>query len=163
MYKNFKKSLFPVIIKYLTVLIISGLFCIKCVSKELSDYAKYVDPLIGTGIYSAEGAMGFYPVAPAELVYIIGSPIFERVTIYLDKSYYDADKFIIKAENNSSDNIYIQSVTLNGKEHKKSWFTHSEIKNGGILKFCMGPLPNKKWGSAPEDTPPSMSGYIYKK
>jgi putative alpha-1,2-mannosidase len=108
-------------------------------------------------------AMGFYPVAPAELVYIIGSPIFERVTIYLDKSYYDADKFIIEAENNSSDNIYIQSVTLNGKEHKKSWFTHSEIKNGGILKFLMGPLPNKKWGSAPEDTPPSMSGYIHKK
>jgi predicted alpha-1,2-mannosidase len=98
-------------------------------------------------------AMGFYTVNPARPEYIIGSPIFDEVTIHMG----NGKDFVIIAKNNSGKNIYIQSATLNGKPLDKPWFSHSDIANGGKLAFVMGPTPNKKWGSAPEDAPPSMS------
>jgi putative alpha-1,2-mannosidase len=54
--------------------------------------------------------------------------------------------FLIKAINNSVENKYIQSATLNGKVFKRTWIKHEEITNGGELIFEMGPKPNKKWG-----------------
>lgn len=105
-------------------------------------------------------AMGFYPVSPGQNVYAIGSPEFSKVTIHLDKSYNNAIEFIIEAINNSKENKYIQSATLNGKPLNKPWFDHDEIKNGGTLIFRMGSEPNKNWGSKPEDAPPSMTGKI---
>jgi len=57
----------------------------------------------------------------------------------------------------SAQNKYIQSATLNGRPLGKPWFRHQDIANGGTLVLEMGDRPNKQWGSAPEDTPPSMS------
>ena len=102
-------------------------------------------------------AMGFYPVAPGQNVYTIGSPEFSKVIIRLDKNFNKANEFVIEAVNNSKTNKYIQSATLNGKPLNKPWFDHSVIKNGGKLIFKMGPEPNMNWGNAPEDAPPSMS------
>lgn len=102
-------------------------------------------------------AMGFYPVTPGQNVYAIGSPEFSKVVIHLDRKYYNADEFVIETLNNSKENKYIQSATLNGKSLDKPWFSHDEIKNGGKLIFQMGPEPNKNWGSKPEDAPPSMT------
>ena len=102
-------------------------------------------------------AMGFYPVTPGQNTYEIGSPVFDKVTIYLDKSHYRGQKFIIGAKDNSRENKYIQSATLNGKPYDKPWFLQSDISEGGTLVFQMGPEPNKEWGSAPESAPPSMS------
>lgn len=98
-------------------------------------------------------AMGIYPVTPGNTQYAIGSPLFDEVTIQVgeDKSF----KFI--AVNNSQQNKYIQSASLNGKEINRSWIDHSEIMNGGTLKFVMGPEPNKDWASSPESVPYSMS------
>ena len=98
-------------------------------------------------------AMGFYTVDPAEPVYIIGSPLFNQVTIHLGSG----KDFVIVAQNNSQQNIYIQSAVLNGKPLNKPWFAHSDIAEGGKLVFSMGPSPNKAWGSAPDAAPPSMS------
>ena len=47
--------------------------------------------------------------------------------------------------------------TLNGQPLNKPWFTHADIAGGGRLEFKMGSMPNKNWGSAPQDAPPSMS------
>jgi predicted alpha-1,2-mannosidase len=105
-------------------------------------------------------AMGFYPVVPGQNVYSVGSPIFNKVIIHLDKPYYNADKFVIEARNNSKENKYIQSAMLNGKPLNKPWFDHSTIKNGGTLIIQMGPVPNKKWGSVPSAAPPSMTNEI---
>lgn len=102
-------------------------------------------------------AMGFYPVAPGQNVYSIGSPEFSKVTIHLDKSFGNAGKFVIETRNNSKENKYIQSATLNGKPLNKPWFDHSEIKNGGTLIFSMGAEPNKSWGSEESAAPPSMT------
>jgi predicted alpha-1,2-mannosidase len=95
-------------------------------------------------------AMGFYPVTPGQNTYAIGSPVFNKVIIHLDKPYYSGGKFVIEARNNSGENKYIQSATLNGKILSNPYFSHSEIKNGGTLIFQMGPDPNKEWGSATE-------------
>ena len=98
-------------------------------------------------------AMGFYTVDPARPEYIIGSPIFNQVTVHLE----NGKDFVVVANNNPDKNIYIQSATLNGKPLDKPWFPHSAIANGGRLVFNMGPVPNKNWGSGPEAAPPSLS------
>ncbi len=100
-------------------------------------------------------ALGFYPVAPGTDVYVIGSPLFNKATIKLG-SPYKGKEFIIKANNISGENIYIQSARLNDKKLDKPWLTHADIINGGSLIFEMGPTPNKQWGSKPENAPPSM-------
>jgi predicted alpha-1,2-mannosidase len=98
-------------------------------------------------------AMGFYPVSPGEPAYEIGSPLFEETRIQLE----NGKAFIIRAENVSAQNKYIQSAALNGKTWHQPWFPHSEIAAGGTLVLVMGPRPNTAWGSAPADAPPSMS------
>ena len=98
-------------------------------------------------------SMGFYPVTPGSSIYAIGSPLFGEVIIDMGNS----KKFIIRALNNSKFNKYIQSATLNGNSLTRTWITQKEITDGGTLIFGMGPEPNKKWGTKPEDAPPSMS------
>ena len=101
-------------------------------------------------------AMGFYPVAPGQNVFVIGTPLFEEATLNLGK-YFGGHPFTVRANGVSSANFYIQSATLNGKPYSKSYITHDDIVKGGTLVFEMGPKPNKEWGSKPEDVPPSMS------
>ena len=64
--------------------------------------------------------------------------------------------FKIIAENNSDQNIYIQSVELNGEEHRYSYITHKQIINGGELRFIMGPNPNYNFGKDKEFRPASI-------
>ncbi len=98
-------------------------------------------------------AMGFYQVCPGSPEYVIGTPIFEKVTINLE----NGRKFIVKATNPSQENKYIQAVTLNHVPYSKSWFTHEDILNGSEIAFEMGSSPNKSWGSAIEDRPKTES------
>ncbi len=106
-----------------------------------------------TSSWYVMSALGFYPVDPSSPTYILGSPIFNQATIHLG----NGKDFTFIARNNSAKNIYIQSGTLNGRPWNKPWFSHSDITGGGNLVLSMGPLPNKKWGSAPDQAPPSMS------
>ncbi len=95
-------------------------------------------------------AIGFYPVAPGMPVYVIGTPLFDRATIYLP----DGRTFIVEAIDNTRQNKYIQSAALNGKPLKRAWFTHDDLIHGGKLVLQMGPRPNKEWGTS--DPPPSF-------
>ncbi len=97
-------------------------------------------------------SMGMYPVNPANGAYVFGSPLFNSAEIVLagEKS------FKIIAENNSKENLYIQSATLNGEAYTKSFITHKEILNGGELVFKMGSAPNPDFGSDMEDGPKSV-------
>ena len=99
-------------------------------------------------------AMGFYPVCPGTNQYVIGSPCVSEAVIHLD----DHKTFTIKAPNLTEKNIYIQSVMLNGKPWNKTYITHEDIMNGGELIFNMGSKPGKKWGTAPESRPYSLTG-----
>ena len=101
----------------------------------------------------ALSAMGFYPVTPGSISYAIGSPLFGEVNISVDKNKI----FTIKALNNSKENKYIQSATLNGESMNRTWISHEEITAGGTLVFEMGAEPNKKWGTGKNSVPHSMS------
>ncbi len=92
-------------------------------------------------------SLGFYPVLPASGDYVIGSPLFDSATINLE----NGRKFTVKTMNNSNQNIYIQSVELNGKPYNKSILRHEDIMNGGTLKVIMGNIPNKNFGSSKID------------
>ncbi|WP_255702670.1 glycoside hydrolase domain-containing protein [Antarcticibacterium sp. 1MA-6-2] len=69
------------------------------------------------------------------------------MVIKLDPKYYTGDTFTIRTHNNSRENMYIQSATLNGKGHKKYWFPHELFAKGGELEIYLGPEPNIKWGA----------------
>lgn len=88
------------------------------------------------------GAMGFYPTCPGNPTYQIGSPAFKKVSINLA----NGKAFTIIANNNSKENVYIQSATLNGESYTKSWIHHDDILKGSTLVFEMGSEPNKTWG-----------------
>ena len=85
-------------------------------------------------------ALGFYPVCPGTPYYIIGSPSFEEATIQLE----NGKQFTIKAHGASSENIYIESAKLNGKEYNKNYLSHATIVDGGCLEFNMSNVPNKE-------------------
>ena len=97
-------------------------------------------------------SLGFYPVNAATGVYVIGSPLVNRAVI---RNPENGSRFSIIAENNSAENLYIQSARLNGKELTRSWITHADITREGELHFQMSDKPNREWASAPADRPPS--------
>lgn len=88
-------------------------------------------------------SLGFYPANPVSGGYQIGSPLFDAVTIRLNKQFYKGSKFLIKTVNNGKQNAYIQNMQLNGKPYQKYSIEHSEIVNGGTLTVGMGPKPLK--------------------
>jgi predicted alpha-1,2-mannosidase len=94
-------------------------------------------------------SLGFYPVNPANGIYIIGSPALKEAEIQLDNN----KTFTVTAKNASAENIYIQSARLNGKTYTKTYITYTDITDGGILEFVMGNTPDKKWGTGKNDKP----------
>mgnify|MGYP000689604889 FL=1 len=87
-------------------------------------------------------SLGFYPVTPGSNQYIIGSPLFAKATINLE----NGKSFMIQAKNSSSENKYIKSVQLNGKNYEFSYLNHRDIINGGKLVFEMTKQPTN-WGT----------------
>ena len=107
----------------------------------------------GMSAFVVFSQMGFYPVTPGSPTYNIGSPFFNKITLQLG----NGKTFKVIAKNFSEENKYIQSAKLNGKVWNKPWFSHDDIRRGGILELTMGKKANTQWGSAPEDAPPSES------
>jgi predicted alpha-1,2-mannosidase len=101
-------------------------------------------------------ALGFYPVDPTSGIYVMGSPLLDKVTLKLDSKFYKGRSFTVIAKNNSAENPYIQSATLNGQSITRSWISHDEITAGGRLVLTMGPAPNKTFGSTPADRTPGI-------
>jgi predicted alpha-1,2-mannosidase len=98
-------------------------------------------------------ALGFYAVDPVSANYVFGTPLFEKATIDVG----GAKPLIIEAKRKSEKDIYIQSVTLNGKPYTKSWFRHADVAQGGTIALTMGPEPNRKFGAGAGDVPPSLT------
>ena len=93
-------------------------------------------------------ALGFYPVNPANGVYVIGLPLVRNAELKLSAG----KSFIIKVDRKNDADIYIQSITLNGKRYDNTYLKHSDIVNGGIIEFKMGSKPSK-WGTKPDNKP----------
>lgn len=106
-----------------------------------------------TSAWYVFSALGFYPVTPATDEYIVGTPLFDKVTLHLN----GGKKLVIKSENNSEDHRYIKSMTVNGKSYTKNYLRHSELVKGGTVNFLMDGTPNKNRGVNTEDRPFSLS------
>ncbi|RYG07950.1 MAG: glycoside hydrolase family 92 protein, partial [Chitinophagaceae bacterium] len=106
-----------------------------------------------TSAWYVFSAMGFYPVTPAVDQYVIGAPLFKKVTLNLE----NGKKVVINASANSADNKYIQSLKVNGAAYSKNWLSHSALQNGAVLDFSMSATPNKAKGTKPADYPYSLS------
>jgi len=87
-------------------------------------------------------SLGFYPVTPGSNQYIIGSPLFDKATINLE----NGKSFTVEAIDNSSENKYIKSATLNGENYEFSFINHKDIMKGGSLVFEMTNQPSV-WGT----------------
>ncbi|RYD27127.1 MAG: glycoside hydrolase family 92 protein, partial [Lysobacteraceae bacterium] len=106
-----------------------------------------------TSAWYVFSALGFYPVTPAVGQYAVGSPLFRNVRLAMP----GGRTLTIEAQNNGPENVYIQSVRFNGKTYDKPWLSRDALKQGGNLRFVMGPTPNRNWGTCKADAPFSMS------
>jgi putative alpha-1,2-mannosidase len=98
-------------------------------------------------------ALGFYSVCPGTEQYVLGTPLFKKVTVTMD----NRKKLVINAANNSADNKYVQSLNFNGKTVDKNWVNHFDLQKGGTLNFTMGAAPNKARGTTAAAYPYSFS------
>ncbi len=98
-------------------------------------------------------ALRFYPVAPGSNEYVIGRPFVDRATLNLPKG----KNFTIVADGLSDANRYVAGVTLNGRALARSYIRDAELRAGGELRFTMGTVPHKAWGSGKDARPFSMS------
>lgn len=98
-------------------------------------------------------ALGLYAVCPGTDQYVIGSPLFKKVTLTLE----NGKQFIIEANNNDSSHVYIQSAALNGIDYTHNWIAYKDIMNGGVLHFNMSEKPNTSRGINDADKPFSVS------
>jgi predicted alpha-1,2-mannosidase len=89
--------------------------------------------------------LGFYPVCPGSDYYVIGAPQIRKATVHLS----NGKTFAMNANNLSDENIYVQSVELNGKTIDDPFLSYSALSGGGTLSFEMGPQPSK-WGTNPQ-------------
>ncbi|WP_181308610.1 GH92 family glycosyl hydrolase [Rufibacter sp. XAAS-G3-1] len=106
-----------------------------------------------TSAWYVFSAMGFYPVTPATDQYVLGAPLFQKMTVELS----NGKKIVINAPENSSRNQYIQKMKLNGKTHTRNWLSHSDLMKGAVLNFKMADTPNKGRGISKKDAPYSLS------
>ena len=84
-------------------------------------------------------ALGFYPVLPGSNQYALGSPLVKKATLHLE----NGKTLVISTINQSKENIYVKSLTINGKEIDRNYIIHNELMNGGEFVFTMSNQPNK--------------------
>jgi len=106
-----------------------------------------------TSAWYVFSAMGFYPVTPAVNEYVLGAPLFKKVTLNLE----NGKTLVINAPKNSDENRYVNALKVNGKPYSKLWLNHTELQKGAVLDFDMTATPNKKRGTNEADFPYSFS------
>ncbi|MBC6490518.1 GH92 family glycosyl hydrolase [Flavihumibacter stibioxidans] len=106
-----------------------------------------------TSAWYVFSAMGFYPVCPGTDEYVLGAPLFKKMTVQLE----NGKQLEIRAPANSSSNKYVSELKWNGQVHSKNYVRHSEILKGGQLLFNMTGTPDKKRGTHPSAYPYSYS------
>ncbi|MGC5015519.1 GH92 family glycosyl hydrolase [Streptosporangium sp. DT93] len=125
---------------------------VRRVQQEL--YRSGPDGLVGNDDLGAMGswyvwsAMGIFPAVPGRAELIVNTPLFERVTI--DRPGGD---IVVDARGAGP---YVRSLAVNGTATNRAWLPESFATGGGRLEFVRGTSPNRTFGAAPEDAPPSF-------
>lgn len=99
-------------------------------------------------------AMGFYPVCPASDQYVLGAPLFKKITVNLE----NGKTIRITAPANNAVNKYVNKLNYNGKIYEKNWFRHSDLMKGAVIDIDMTAKPNQNRGTKNSDVPFSLSG-----
>src|SRR5690606_23591968 len=100
-----------------------------------------------TSAWYVFSSMGFYPVTPAVGEYVLGAPLFKKVTLNLE----NGKTVVINAPKNSDANRYVDALKINGKPYSKNWLSHNELQKGAVLDFSMTATPNKQRGTNEAD------------
>jgi predicted alpha-1,2-mannosidase len=79
-------------------------------------------------------AMGFYPLCPGKPEYTLGSPLFGQATVHLS----NGKTLTVEAPGNGAGTPYVQSVAVNGAEHRSTVIDHATLVEGARLRFRMG-------------------------
>lgn len=95
--------------------------------------------------------LGMYPETPGSNVLALGSPVFPKAVVKLANGH----KLTVKAPNAAVDTPYVNGLTVNGKKWDRPWLRYSDLNRGGTMRYDLTGIPNKSWGSAPDDAPPS--------
>ena len=111
-----------------------------------------------TSAWYVFSALGFYPVCPGSNEYALGAPLFKKATIHLE----NGKELVIDAPENSDENYYIKSMSMNGKNYTKNYFRHEDLMKGGTIEVEMSDEPNKKRGINDDDAPYSFSKELKK-
>ena len=98
-------------------------------------------------------ALGFYPVCPGTDQYVLGAPLFKKVSLTLE----NGKQLIINAPTNSENNRYVKELKLNDKPYDKNWVSHFDLLKGAVLNFEMSAQPNMKRGTQESAYPYSFS------
>ena len=106
-----------------------------------------------TSAWYVFSAMGFYPVCPGAGEYVLGAPYFDEMTLHLE----NGRNVSIKANGNTDDNCYVNSLTLNGKPYSKNYIKRSDLMQGAQFVYDMSAKPNYSRGTAESDAPYSFS------
>ena len=106
-----------------------------------------------TSAWYVFSALGFYPVTPGTPQYVLGSPLFDKVTMSLQ----NGKTFTIEADNNKDGNHYIQALRLNDSKYNNTWIDYDDIQKGGRLMFEMSGTPNKDFGVSASSRPFSLT------
>jgi len=106
-----------------------------------------------TSAWYVFSALGFYPVCPGTDEYVIGAPLFKKATLHFE----NGNNLVIDAQNNSKENLYIESLRVNGQESTRNYLKHADLLQGGTIKFKMGSQPNLNRGINDDDAPYSFS------
>ncbi|MFG2206543.1 GH92 family glycosyl hydrolase [Streptomyces sp. NPDC048638] len=100
-------------------------------------------------------SIGVFPVQPGTDSWGLSTPVFDRVDLTLDRRYYPAGHFTIKAPGTSSAKRYVQSVRLDGAERDRTYLTTDDLRTGRELAFSVGPKPSR-WGTGDQAAPPPV-------
>ncbi|MDR3308468.1 MAG: GH92 family glycosyl hydrolase [Tannerella sp.] len=106
-----------------------------------------------TSAWYVFSALGFYPVCPGSNEYVLGSPLFKKVTVRLE----NGKEVVINASDNNRDNRYVDNMRLNGSEYTKNYLTHATLTAGAVIDYRMSATPNKSRGTTKADFPYSFS------
>ena len=83
------------------------------------------------------GAMGFYSLCPGKAEYVIGSPLFDRVTLHLP----GGKETVIEAHGQSESAVYVSKLLINGARRHSPVISHDQLVQGAHLAFYMQDKP----------------------
>lgn len=106
-----------------------------------------------TSAWYVFSSMGFYPVCPGSGEYVVGTPLFKKMTVTLS----NGKKIVIDAPDNSEKAFYVNDMKVDGRSSDLNYITLEQLRDGAEIYFDMSENPNLDRGTAKESRPYSFS------